>query len=292
MSEELNWVKVDDSYDLALEEGKLKARNKKGKILSSVPKKAKETEKGQELISLLDWLKNHEMECFETIDSWMLKSLPIPLEVLQSIWPDSTWRKFLENLVVTSCDEQGQIIDDSIGFLKDIHSDQGVGIVNLDGESEWINSALIRIPHPILIEDIDDFRELATELEIQQGCQQLMREIFTLPEEDKSKKEVNKYSGGRFDALRHAISRARNKGYRVSGGFAVCSLYENNVQYNAQYWIGADDPEYETETGDLSWTNNKQQVVELGELGPVTYSEGMRLAANIFAGRKIEKEEE
>lgn len=57
----------------------------------------------------------------------------------------------------------------------------------------------------------------------------------------------------------------------------------------ARYWIGSDYPEAETFTGDLIFTDAKERTLPISDVGPVTFSEGMRMAAAIYAKRVIEK---
>ena len=59
----------------------------------------------------------------------------------------------------------------------------------------------------------------------------------------------------------------------------------------ARYWIGADYPEGETYTGELIFVDNDQKPQKIADVGRVTFSEGVRMAAQIFAKRKVEKEE-
>ena len=49
---------------------------------------------------------------------------------------------------------------------------------------------------------------------------------------------------------------------------------------------------YETTTGDLTWVDDKQRPIEVVNVPPVAYSEGMRMASLIYAKRKVEKAEE
>ena len=91
--------------------------------------------------------------------------------------------------------------------------------------------------------------------------------------------------------LMHAIGKARALGYRVRGGFAVCAVWEAGVVTEARYWIGADDPMAEAYTGGLSWVDAREQSIPLGTVGPVAWSEGMRMASAIYAARVVEKEE-
>ena len=59
----------------------------------------------------------------------------------------------------------------------------------------------------------------------------------------------------------------------------------------ARYWIGSDYPEGETYTGELVWVDRDEKSLKLGQVGPVAYSEGMRMASSIYAARKTEDEE-
>ncbi|MCP4693248.1 MAG: DUF4132 domain-containing protein, partial [Desulfobacterales bacterium] len=285
------WIETGDGRQAALVEGKIYVRNQKGRVLASVPRKVRETEAVQTLLALKDWLAEHEIECLAQVESWMLNSFPVPASVAASVWPDPSWRKYLKDLVICAMDKRGVADYDALGFFRTIDEKKGLGVVNLDGETEWIRTPLFGVPHPILLEDIEDARELAAELDITQGCQQLLRETFEMSDIEKDGRAIDRFSNGKFEALTHAISRARGRGYRVSGGFAVRPLFERGKRVMAQYWIGADSPEYETWTGELIWTDEKQRTLPLHKLGPVTFSEGMRMAAAIYAGRKAEEDE-
>jgi hypothetical protein len=60
----------------------------------------------------------------------------------------------------------------------------------------------------------------------------------------------------------------------------------------ARYYVGAESPEAETETGELIFVGPDQSAVPLGRAGQVTFSEGMRMAAAIYAKRKVEEQKE
>src|SRR5438445_236613 len=70
----------------------------------------------------------------------------------------------------------------SSGFLGLAEGKRGRGVVTLDGETRWIDSPSVRIPHPILILELDDFREFATEAQIEQSISQLYRETWSKPD--------------------------------------------------------------------------------------------------------------
>ncbi len=286
---EPHWLDAENGYRLALDDGKLACLNAKGKRLKSVPKKVKDGELGQQLLALKDFLDEHARECLETVETWMLRSLPVPLPVLESVWPDPAWRGILENAVVRAADDAEQV-----GFLKDVRAGQGAGVVDPDGETQWLDALSLTLPHPILLEDVDDFRELATELGFEQGLQQLFREVHALAdfEIDADATAISQFTNGKFEQLNHALGLCRRLGYRTSGGFAVCRVWEGGSVAEARYWIGADYPEGETWTEDLGFVDAAERTLELAEVGPVTFSEGVRMASAIYARRVVEKEEE
>ena len=286
MSEELSWISTESGYDLALRAGKLVCRNAKGAELKSVAKAAKATPEAEELLALRDWLVSHEAECKDTVDTWMQRSLPVPRPLLLSVWRDPSWRSVLENCVIRGA-------EDECGFLRGVDKTKGIGIVNLDGETEWLSCNALYILHPILIEELAEFRELATELGIEQTVSQLFRETWQTPTDlDEGSTAVSEFQGGKFEQLNHVLGKCRTLGYRVRGGFATCTVWEAGKSVQASYWIGAESPEYETYTGDLSWVDDKEHAIKIEDVGPVAFSEGMRMASAIYGARYIEKEGE
>jgi hypothetical protein len=279
------WVDAGGGYGLALSDGKLICRNKKGKVLASVPAKVRKGEIGQQLIALRDWLALHERDCAVQVTRWMLRSLPVPASLIASVWDDPAWSRHLADLVVHPVDDPT-----AAGLLRAADAERGLGVVDLDGETEWLDADRIRIAHPILLEDLDDWRELASELEVTQAVSQLYREVHVKPDGVEGH-AVKDYADGHFEALQHVFGRCRTLGIRVSGGYAVQPVWEDGHVVEARYWIGAHDPEFETETGDLHFMVG-DAVLPLAEVPPVTWSEGHRMAASVFAKRVVKNEEE
>ena len=283
-SDELTWVKSVDGYSLALKGNKLLCQNPKGQQLKSVPAKLKKTKTARELLALRDWLKEHERSCQETIEMWMLRSIPVLKKVLSALWPDPAWSVPLTNCVVTINEYEG-------GFLREVDNKKGIGVVNLDGETLWLKADQLFLQHPILLADLEDYRELAAELDFTQGISQLFRETWPQPKKIEEKAyNITEFADGRFEQLNYALSKCKTLGYRVSGGYAVCPVWEDGAIVEARYWVGADYPEGETWTGDLSWVDENEKVILLSKVGPVAFSEGMRMASAIYAGRKVEEE--
>jgi Domain of unknown function (DUF4132) len=283
--DDLRWLDAGDGYALAFAGMGLVARNARGRVLRTLPGPLRDSPVAVQLRELSSWLERHERECMETVETWMVRSLPVPIGVLIECWPDPAWRRPLENAVV-GADAGGRLDRDRTGLLRGAGRERGVGIVTPDGETAWLRAPLILLPHPVLIEALDDFRELTTELGIEQVIPQLHRETWVMPDRiEPSADRVGEFAGGRFATHLDAAARCRSLGHRMSAGSAVTRVWEAGRLLEARYWIGNDAPEEEVETGDLIWVGPGGRQLRLAEVGPVAYSEGMRLAAAVYAGR-------
>jgi hypothetical protein len=100
---------------------------------------------------------------------------------------------------------------------------------------------------------------------------------------------VSEFAGGRFEQFNHVTSRCRSLGYPVRGGYVTYSAFEDGVTVEARYWVGADYPEAEAYTGDLVFSRADGTQVPLADVGPVAWSEGMRMASLVYAGRVVEE---
>ncbi|MFD4508925.1 DUF4132 domain-containing protein [Streptomyces sp. NPDC058457] len=281
----MGWVTAGD-YEVALDDGKVVCRNTAGRRLKSVPAKLADDPAVLGLRQLAEWLERHERQCLADVERWMTRSLPVPLAVLAQVWPDPAWQAALRDLVVTGTD--GEVA----GFLRDADAGRGLGLVDLDGDTVRIAPELVRLPHPVLLEDLEELREFAVELGVEQKAQQLFREVWHRPAAlDAEGTQIEEYAGGVFKELRFLHGRATQSGYRVRGGYAVCSVLEEGRGVEARVWIGDYDSYFETETGPLAWTDPAGRTLRLGQVGPVAWSEGMRMAAALYAGRDIEDEE-
>ncbi len=291
-SDDVFWLLAERQYSIGLDKGKLLCRNPKGKRLASLPAWLKESEAVQQLSALAAWLDEHDLECRHTVERWMLRSLLVPREVVCKVWPDPAWRAALENVVIAPADAQANTDFERMGLLKDIHPQKGLGIVDVDGETQWWKQPLVSIPHPILIEDLDDLRELANDLNVQQAIEQLYRPVYQVRDELLELRAIQDYEGGRFEQLNFALGVCRRLGYPVRGGYATCRVWEGQHPLEARYYVGGEYPEAETETGELLFVGANQQAAPIKEVGPVTFSEGVRMAAAIYAKRKVEEHAE
>lgn len=151
----MGWVSAG-GYEVALDDGKMVCRNAAGRRLKSVPSKIAEDPAVVGLRQLVEWLERHERQCLADVERWMVRSLPVPFAVLARVWPDSSWQGALRDMVVTGAD--GVVA----GFLRDADPERGLGLVDLDGDTVRITPGLVRLPHPVLLGELEELREFAS----------------------------------------------------------------------------------------------------------------------------------
>lgn len=284
------WIDAGKGLELGIRDGALVAR-KDGKDLESVPKAAKETPAGERLGSAIDFLEDHERTCKHTVETWMLRSLPVPRGVLQAVLPDPAWSHALHDAWVVAVGADHAVDREVGGFFRGVDPEKGIGVVDRDGETTWLATESVLIPHPILLDELEDLRGMAVEINAKQGTSQLFRETFPRPAAPPSDPlAIDQFANGEFAMLQGVIGLAKRLGYRVSGGAAVCRVLERGQAVEARYDLGDGDGMDSTTTGDLTWVDAKQRPVAVMDVPPVAFSEGMRMAAQIYAKRKVEKE--
>jgi hypothetical protein len=284
------WVDAGKGYELGIRDGKLAAR-KDGEPCA-VPKALKDGPVAERLVAAIDFLEDHERTCLGTVETWMLRSLPVPRKVLESVMVDEGWAKILRDAWVVPVAADHTVDREAGGFFRGVDPGKGIGVVDRGGETAWLDTDLVMIPHPTLLDEVDDLRGLAVEIGVTQGLSQLFRETFAVPKTAPADPmAIDSYSGGQFGMLSQAIGLAKRLGYRVAGGAAVARVLERGRFVEARYEIGDGDPMWETTTGSLAFVDDKQRPIAVVDVPPVAFSEGMRMASMIFAKRKIEKED-
>jgi hypothetical protein len=162
------WVEAPGGYAVALDGRRIVARSPRGVALKAVPAALRAAPVIEQLRDLRDWLEQHAIECATTVESWMLRSQRLPGAMLAVIWRDPAWRQALRNAVVRA--------GDATGFLRGTDAARGIGLVTLDGETTWLADTTVVIAHPEGLTELTEFREFATELDLEQGIGQLYRE--------------------------------------------------------------------------------------------------------------------
>jgi hypothetical protein len=284
------WVDAGSGYRLGIRGDKLVARRDDAD-LASVPKPLRDGPVGERLTAALDFLDDHARTCAHTVETWMLRSLAVPRAVLAAVMPDEHWATALRDLWIVGVADDNTVQRERGGFFRGVDPAKGIGAVDRDGETTWLATDRLLIPHPILLDELDDLRQMAIEIGAAQGIDQLVRETFAVPATPPpDPMEIATYAGGDFAMLQQATGLAKRLGYRVSGGAACCRVLERGRFVEARFDLGGDDGMYETTTGNLAWVDERQRPIAVCDVPPIAFSEGMRMAAKIHAKRKVDKD--
>jgi hypothetical protein len=271
----MGWLPVGDSYEISLVDGKVAARSiggrATGRPLKTLPKVLRDDPEVDRLRQLAQWLDRHAAECLARIDAWVVSSLPVPTGLLARIWPDPAWRDALRDLVVLGDDPAES------GFLRDVTDTGDLRVVNLDGETVRLSSASATLPHPVRLPDLADLREFADELDVTQRVEQLHRGTWEKPANLKDRETTVTDFRGTTVPNRLAV-RAATLGFRVSGSQVRCRVWEAGRTVEAAMWFDEDYWDSEATLGTLSWSVVDGPTLKLTEVGPVAWSEGMRMA--------------
>lgn len=294
----MGWLAAGDGYEVALVEGRVAARATAGRAagrqLKTLPKALREHPEVERLRRFAEWLDRHAAACVAQVDAWMVSSLPVPARLLGRVWADEAWRSALRDLAVVGDDPGAPDASDKVGFLRDVSESGELRVVNLDGETVRLAPETVTLPHPVLLPDLEDLREFAAELELTQKVEQIYRATWSRPAEAElgaKDTAVREFAGGRYASRFGLAARADSLGYRVSGGHATCRVRDGGRTVEASVWIGEPYWDGASETGALTWQDQEGRAMTLREVGPVAWSEGMRMAAALYAGRVIEKGE-
>jgi hypothetical protein len=284
----VGWLSAGDGYEVALVEGRVAVRATSGRAagrqLKALPRALRDHPEVDRLRRFAEWLDRHAAACAAQVDTWMVSSLPVPTGLLARVWPDEAWQSALRDLAVVGDDP------DEVGFLRGATESGELRLVNLDGETVRMAPRTVTLPHPVLLPDLDDVREFASELGLVQRVEQIHRAIWRRPGDlDAAAREVRDFTGGSFRSRFALAARASSLGYRVSGGYATARVRDCGGTVEACVWIGEPYWESAVETGALTWQDPDGRALPLREVGPVAWSEGMRMAAALYAGRVIEE---
>ncbi|MFE0186694.1 DUF4132 domain-containing protein [Streptomyces sp. NPDC058989] len=284
MTTPLVWVSASRGYELALDGTTLRCRRTDGRDLRSIPKGVLAGPVGERFAALRDRLVRHEKECRDTVESWLLSGVPVPGGLLARIWPDPGWRTCLEHLVVDA--------DGRTGLLVDVAEDGRVSLREEDGAPyEPPAGTLVTLLHPVLLGDLGPWRRLLEARGVTQESAQLDRRVHRRPEgTDPHATGIEAYEGEPFTAQWRARANALEHGFVVRGGFAVAEITERLVRTEARCWVGETGSGATEEAGRLLWVDEDERPVAVGTLGPIAWSEGLRMAELIYGGAKNDDE--
>ncbi|MER5702854.1 DUF4132 domain-containing protein [Micromonospora sp. NPDC002296] len=271
----MSWLPAGDSYEISLVDGKVAARSTgpraAGRPLKTLPKALRDNPEVDRLRQLAQWLDRHAAECLARVDAWVTSSLPVPAGLLARVWPDPAWRDALRDLVVIGDDPAEP------GFLRDVTDTGDLRVVNLDGETVRFSPASATLPHPVRLPDLADLADFADELGVAQRVEQLRRGTWGKPADLKDRDTTITHFHGATVPNRLA-ARAATLGFRVSGSQVRCRVWEAGRTVEAAMWFDEDYWDSEATLGALSWSVVDGATLRLTEVGPVAWSEGIRMA--------------
>ncbi|MFD6988650.1 DUF4132 domain-containing protein [Streptomyces sp. NPDC059943] len=274
----LAWVPAIYGHELALDGMDLRCRKTDGRLLRSVPSAVRRSPVAERFNALREQLAGHEKECRATVESWLLGGTPVPAALLAQVWPDPGWRACLRYLVVR--------VDGRVGLLEEVSEDGQVRVREADGARyEAPVTSPVTPAHPVLLDDLAPWRGLLEELGVTQGVEQVSRSVHR-PREgiDPGATGIDADGDERAEESGGARSRAVANGFDVRGGFAVLGTTDLGVTVEARCWVGSGEPGRSEKAGRLLWVDAAERPVPLGELGPVAWSEGRRMAEIVYGG--------
>ncbi|MDO5287628.1 MAG: DUF4132 domain-containing protein [Actinomycetia bacterium] len=279
--DEPEWLSAGNGLQLTIRGHRIVARTASTRAeLAEVPREVWTSTAWDQLSSARDFLIEHDREAGRTVERWMLRSLPVPRVLLTEVWADEAWRSWLTNLVVTG--------NGVTGVLRDIPDAESLQLMDVHRALVRCDADQVCLPHPALLPELDQLQVLASARGYRQRLDQLRRTVHRLDPEQAGWRSLLQWSGARFSKLSRGQQLAASLGYRIRGGYAECVVYEGGARVVARYWIGVEHSDDETFTADLCWERNGR-VVPVGRVGPVAYSEGVRMASAIYAGREASR---
>ncbi|WP_428964914.1 DUF4132 domain-containing protein [Micromonospora fluostatini] len=271
----MGWLPVGDSYEISLVDGKVAARSTgpraSGRPLKTLPKALRDDPEVERLRQLAQWLDRHAAQCLARVDSWVVSSLPVPTGLLARVWPDPAWQDTLRDLVVLGDDTT------ETGFLRDVTAAGDLRVVNLDGETVRLSRASATLPHPVRLPDLAELAGFADELDVSQRVEQLHRGTWGRPADLKDRDTtLTDFQGTAVPA--RLAARAAALGFRVAGAQVTCRVWEAGHPVEAALRFDEDYWDSEATLGTLSWSVVAGPTLRLTDVGPVAWSEGMRMA--------------
>ncbi|MFJ8545601.1 DUF4132 domain-containing protein [Streptomyces sp. NPDC093586] len=281
----MGWLAAGDTYEVALVEGRVVARSRSGKSpdgpVGDLPAEIRDHPEVSGLERFAEWLERHAAECAAQVTHWMVSSLPVPAALLARVWPDEAWRAVLRDVVVVADGPQ------VAGFLRDVDEEGGLRLTRADGGTVRLTPRTVTMPHPVLLPDLERLRAFAAESGVSQGVDQLHRATWHKPEGIDGG-AVTEFAGAEYRSWYHLSFRATSLGYRVSGMNAVDRIRDAGRIFTASVGIGDPYTEEKAWTGALTWRDEDgNRALPLTDVGPVAWSEGMRMAAALHAGGTV-----
>ncbi|WP_217142522.1 DUF4132 domain-containing protein [Streptomyces sp. AC627_RSS907] len=285
----MGWLAAGDTYEIALVEGRVVARSAAGERPGSLPAELRDHPVVTGLQRFAEWLEWHAAGCVKQVETWMVSSLPVSTALLAQVWPDEAWRSALRDLVVV-----GESPEET-GFLRGVEETGGAGsarglplVVTTGGDTLRISSPTVTLPHPALLPQLEELRAHAAETGVSQRVEQLHRATWRKPEAaDALADEAATFAGAYYESWHRLVGRATALGHKVGGDHATVRLQEAGRTVIAAVHVGnAYDNADGATVGEVAWSDPHGSPLPLTDVGPVAWSEGMRMAAALHAGAR------
>jgi hypothetical protein len=161
-----------------------------GDVMRPASALMRDRETAQDLDEVAHWLVDRDAICADQVIEWMVRGTSLSTDELASLEADRDWSWALSGVILESAepiadDADGPLAEESPaggdairGFLQGVAAGRGVGILGLDGTTQWVNRRRWTIVHPALLADRGAWRALAAEAGVAQHVQQLSRDVY------------------------------------------------------------------------------------------------------------------
>ncbi|WP_295016366.1 DUF4132 domain-containing protein [uncultured Micrococcus sp.] len=275
------WIEVPTGHAIRLHGGEVECRNAKGKVLATVPPAVKRTDEHERLAVLADSLAAHRRQQRQAVETWMLWGAAVPSALLAALWADPDAREALHGVLLqepaSAC--TGLLVDVDAGRLV-LAGPDGARISAADGP--------VTVAHPALVEDVERWRAALADQGVEQHADQLARTVFRSGQVDWLRPAEDGPEGPYV--LVYTAGPAAHRDYarrmsallpldaELSPGRIAVRVREGGRTVVARLEIDGDSPENPSYTDRLAWFDESGRRLTFEEIGPLAWSEGVRLA--------------
>jgi hypothetical protein len=265
------WMRLDGGYSASIDGNRLSYRDQAGAKVKSLPGPLRSSTAVIAADGLATWLGGHARRCRLIVETWVLRGYAVPHALLVAVWPDRVWRQTLTDLVVTDPAGRG-------GLLRAVHAD-GVDVIDGYGATQRISGDAWRIPHPALIPALSSYRALLGGRT--PAVAQVLRDVAVRPADlPAGHTQCGDFAGIGFGKAEKVLRRAGRYAFTIRFGHAVCPVWEDGRLVEARLYLGDDYlmPSLDLDVGALTWVGSDGWDMPLEQVGPVAWSEGIRMA--------------
>ncbi|MFI7439726.1 DUF4132 domain-containing protein [Nonomuraea indica] len=264
----MGWITLATGHELTVE-GTLRpllaCRTAAGRVLAKVPANVRKDPAGVRLAALRDRLGEHARAVHDRVESWMVRSLPVPAAVFAAVWDDPVWRETLTDLVIAPI----------------VEGAPDLGRCALLREGAWTGADTFAIPHPLLFGD-----ELLTwkGRYLTQVVEQVRRQVWTRPASMDRAFGVVEIAGASYESGAAFERRVHELGGRIKGDkarFTVHAPEPVGVELDL-YWSGPMSP---------ASVEGMRFIAGGREIGDIAWSEGIRILMALDADRTVDETE-